>query len=311
MTPTRWLPVVVCCAAALLACSFDTPGFGTEALVASSTSETDAGGEPTDGSPACGDGRVDPDELCDDGNQANDDDCTSACAPPRCGDGFVQPHEECDGPTPGVKICNAECLALRADEFLLDIEGPIPEYQDPSDPHAPLPEGSISPTYSACRSLSAPNDLQYPYIHLVELSVRVQHPASGELVVFLHSPAGTWLIVSNRPGFDEPEGGSPLAGGHAGSLSSEAVVTFMDGAMWSGESLGEGLSNDQQVCIDDGRCDFFPERGASLASLTSFSDLAGTPALGKWTVCVQDHVPNGSQGVLHAARVKMFRRTHP
>ena len=44
----------------------------------------------------CGNGMVDPGEACDDGNQDNTDDCTSACELATCGDGFIQDGEECD-----------------------------------------------------------------------------------------------------------------------------------------------------------------------------------------------------------------------
>ena len=36
------------------------------------------------------------DESCDDGNQDNEDECSTLCQPPRCGDGFVQSDEDCD-----------------------------------------------------------------------------------------------------------------------------------------------------------------------------------------------------------------------
>ena len=45
----------------------------------------------------CGDGIVDPDEVCDDGNTNENDGCTSACTVgTACGDGIVQVGEACD-----------------------------------------------------------------------------------------------------------------------------------------------------------------------------------------------------------------------
>ncbi len=50
----------------------------------------------------CGDGILDPGEICDDGNKIDDDGCTNDCQiriiPPGCGDGFVQPDagETCE-----------------------------------------------------------------------------------------------------------------------------------------------------------------------------------------------------------------------
>ncbi|MBP9827672.1 DUF4215 domain-containing protein [Patescibacteria group bacterium] len=46
---------------------------------------------------SCGDGVVDPDEMCDDGNTDSTDGCTATCQANVCGDGFVYSgEEECD-----------------------------------------------------------------------------------------------------------------------------------------------------------------------------------------------------------------------
>lgn len=46
----------------------------------------------------CGNGRLDADEGCDDGNMADHDACPSACQPARCGDGVAFTGvEDCDG----------------------------------------------------------------------------------------------------------------------------------------------------------------------------------------------------------------------
>ena len=44
----------------------------------------------------CGDGSVNNEEQCDDGNEVNDDSCTNACTTPVCGDYIVQEGEECE-----------------------------------------------------------------------------------------------------------------------------------------------------------------------------------------------------------------------
>jgi cysteine-rich repeat protein len=47
--------------------------------------------------PTCGDGTVEGDEECDDGNGDDTDDCLSTCMDASCGDGYVwATHEECD-----------------------------------------------------------------------------------------------------------------------------------------------------------------------------------------------------------------------
>ncbi|PRP93684.1 RCC1 domain-containing protein [Enhygromyxa salina] len=51
----------------------------------------------------CGDGVVDLDELCDDGNASNNDACTNACELNFCGDGFLfEGIEECDPGEPNI-----------------------------------------------------------------------------------------------------------------------------------------------------------------------------------------------------------------
>jgi len=46
----------------------------------------------------CGNGRLDAGELCDDGNQIDEDACTAICRPARCGDGAIELSvEQCDG----------------------------------------------------------------------------------------------------------------------------------------------------------------------------------------------------------------------
>jgi len=61
----------------------------------------------------CGDGVVDTDEQCDDGNTSNEDLCTNTCRAAVCGDGFVQQvtGEECDdGNVISGDGCSSECL---------------------------------------------------------------------------------------------------------------------------------------------------------------------------------------------------------
>jgi len=74
----------------------------------------------------CGDGTIDTAEVCDDGNIAAGDDCSSDClvATGPCGDGSVQPTEECDdGPsnsdtTPNA--CRTSCLLPACNDGVAD-----------------------------------------------------------------------------------------------------------------------------------------------------------------------------------------------
>src|SRR5947208_2123707 len=46
--------------------------------------------------PACGNGRMDPGEACDDGNAINGDGCDNNCTPTGCGNGVMTAGEGCD-----------------------------------------------------------------------------------------------------------------------------------------------------------------------------------------------------------------------
>ncbi len=61
---------------------------------------------------ACGDGRVDPGERCDDGNRIDTDRCRNDCTFARCGDGVIRMGvEECDdGNAAAGDGCSAACV---------------------------------------------------------------------------------------------------------------------------------------------------------------------------------------------------------
>ena len=59
---------------------------------------------------ACGDGVLDPEEQCDDGNTVSCDGCEENCTLPVCGNGIVCPPEACDdGNTKNGDGCSATC----------------------------------------------------------------------------------------------------------------------------------------------------------------------------------------------------------
>ena len=69
----------------------------------------------------CGDGVLDADEGCDDGNPDDGDACLSTCTPAFCGDGLVQRGVElCDpGSFPDAGACNADCTVGTCGDALL------------------------------------------------------------------------------------------------------------------------------------------------------------------------------------------------
>ncbi len=72
------------------------PTTGTTATTTATSAPTETS-DPTAAGPRCGDGILDPDETCDDGNISSADGCLADCTPASCGDGVVWVGaEECD-----------------------------------------------------------------------------------------------------------------------------------------------------------------------------------------------------------------------
>ncbi len=97
---------------------------GSSSTTAGTTSET-----TTDGG-VCGDGQLEGDEECDDGNLDDLDSCSNSCALAVCGDGVVQQgdglEESCD--PPGESGCGDDCVWSTCNNGELDAE----EQCDPS-----------------------------------------------------------------------------------------------------------------------------------------------------------------------------------
>ena len=92
--------------------------FGEEQLVLRKPTRLCLGLGGTAPVPAvCGDGNVDPDEQCDDGNVADGDGCTAACRLERCGNGVRDPGEDCDaGAANGTdECCDVACRVVDPD----------------------------------------------------------------------------------------------------------------------------------------------------------------------------------------------------
>ena len=73
-----------------------------------------SGSSPGNGSAICGDGQVDLDEECDDGNTVGGDGCGASCLLESCGNGYLDTAvgEECDdGNTVAGDGCSADCLS--------------------------------------------------------------------------------------------------------------------------------------------------------------------------------------------------------
>ena len=91
-----------------------TTGPSTTSTTGSDTETTGMTTSTSDPAPVCGDGKVEGDEACDDGNQSQEDECLNDCTKAACGDGHVQAGVEIcdDGVNDGAYGgCEADCSA--------------------------------------------------------------------------------------------------------------------------------------------------------------------------------------------------------
>lgn len=121
-----------------------------------STSTTDDPGDDSTGDDTetgnakqCGNGVVEGDEFCDDGNQENTDNCTVECKLPTCGDGLDGPDEVCDdGNEADNDACPANCKAAYCgDGYVWDSEN-SDEHEECDDANA-LETDACLPTCKA------------------------------------------------------------------------------------------------------------------------------------------------------------------
>lgn len=194
------------------------------------TGTTGTTGDDTAGSelpPGCGDGVLDPGELCDDGPGNSDtapDACRSDCTPARCGDGVADSDEACDdGNTASADGCSAECAV---ESEVLEVEpndswDTAQALSGPGTVLAALPEGDVD-----CFSL--------PALPCGAITAEVAGDCPGPLAMTLHGPDGAVTAA-----------GSPLGGECGGIDPAEAAgARFLAEGDWAVcmEAATEGTS---------------------------------------------------------------------
>jgi subtilisin-like proprotein convertase family protein len=136
----------------------------------------------------------------------------------------------------------------------------------------------------------------------VYVDVDMAHTWVGDLTMKLRSPNGTTLTFLNRPGSNAADDGTGAVGNNANWSS--IFLQFRDGAGPEAETLGNGLTTDQRVCLDNGVCKYDPSPDTAAQPPAAFSAFNGGTAGGNWTLCVGDSAL-GDVGILRSWRLKL------
>ncbi len=132
----------------------------------------------------CGDGFADYNngEECDDGNERNDDSCTTACKLKVCGDGILQRGEECDD---GNRVAGDGCSSACIDEAGLCSPAKVTDLTAELSAGMAFYEGTLG---------QAPN--------LIEISCWYRDNPKGDAAVTFLTTAPAYLALSSIASYD-------------------------------------------------------------------------------------------------------------
>ena len=151
----------------------------------------------------------------------------------------------------------------------------------------------------------APNTL----VASASVSVNPDHTWIGDLTIKLRAPDGKVLTILNRPGSTAPDNGTDDPIGDNSNWAAGTSITFADGAGPEAETLGNGLTTDQRVCLDNGICKYDPSPDTATTSPASFAAaFNGQTVSGNWTLCVGDSAL-GDVGTLNSWTLKFISPT--
>jgi cysteine-rich repeat protein len=231
--------------ALLVACASQNKDDPAPAGTTAVESEVDSGPGGADDSagpwtaPGCGDGIVDPGELCDDGASNSDtvaDACRTDCVPASCGDGVVDAGETCDdGNTVAADGCSPDCV----DETgLIEVE-PNDSWDEPN---------ALGDALSVVGALPAGDRdcFQLDASACGALAATVTGACTGSVAVSLHSPGGNMTA--------------------SGTATEEACAAIDPDTAAGARFLEEGS---WAVCVSSPTEDDLPAYTLSLALFTS------------------------------------------
>lgn len=195
--------------------------------------------------PRCGDGAVDVDEECDDGD-ANDDDapdaCRSTCLLPSCGDGVTDGGEACDdGGGSGGDGCDPWCAVETG-----TLEAEPNDTTAEATPVGATGHGTLGEDDADCFSFDV---ARCDAVRVTETA-----PCLGAVTMALHDPTGALLAVG-APGEDgcaavDPADQPGARWVEAGAWS--VCVSAVNGVAVPGYTVAVGVGSSAELDADAG-----------------------------------------------------------
>jgi subtilisin-like proprotein convertase family protein len=119
----------------------------------------------------------------------------------------------------------------------------------------------------------------------VNVDVAASHTWIGDLEFWLESPDASTLYMLDRPGY---VGQAPGCCGDSSEMISTSPLNFADGNPNNAETMGGTIGDANQVCEDDGQCDFYANPDGA-TGLPNFAGFAGETTNGTWSFCAADN----------------------
>jgi len=168
----------------------------------------------------CGDGVVNGDDVCDDGNPDNTDDCLDTCKPAACGDGFVHADiESCDdGNLDNTDSCVGACVDAKCGDGFVQVGVEVCDDGNLDDTDdcvgvcvaAKCGDGFVHAGIEACDDGNAVDNDKCTNACTVPVGTKdalvVASTSTG--VVSVLDPANFTVLVS-YPGFSSPQSVAP------------------------------------------------------------------------------------------------------
>jgi hypothetical protein len=126
----------------------------------------------------------------------------------------------------------------------------------------------------------------YTSIRRVELEIALVSIFIGDVVIKVVHPSDQITTVLSRPRYNEPADDGAGSAGDSSNFARSAPIRFRNDAPNDAEQMGSNLYDWENVCKDDGRCDFRPNPGAGPG--TDLDDFNGLDPEGTWRVCAGD-----------------------